>query len=67
MEIVIPDELYEIIVEIDKRIDIDNDLTQLAEEASELAQASLKYRRALQTALRYEEYKPDSKTVKRCV
>lgn len=64
MEIVIPDELYEIIVEIDKRIDIDNDLTQLAEEASELAQASLKYRRALQTALRYENISPTPKLLK---
>lgn len=44
------DELYELAVEIGKRVDIDNQLTQLAEEASELAQAALKYRRALQTA-----------------
>lgn len=64
MEIVIPDELYEIIVEIDKRIDIDNELTQLAEEASELAQASLKYRRSLQTALGYENISPTPKLLK---
>lgn len=63
MEIVIPDELYEIIVEIDKRIDIDNELTQLAEEASELAQAALKYRRALQTARWEENISPTPKTL----
>lgn len=54
MEIVIPDELYELIWEIAERIDTDNQLTQLAEEAAELSQAALKYRRALQTA-RWEE------------
>lgn len=43
------DELHDLTAEIGKRVDIDNQLTQLAEEASELAQAALKYRRALQT------------------
>lgn len=50
MEIAIPDKLYDLIGEIGGRIDMDNRLTQLAEEASELSQAALKYRRALQTA-----------------
>ena len=44
------DELHDLTAEIEERVDIDNQLTQLAEEASELAQAALKYRRALQTA-----------------
>lgn len=63
MEIVIPDELYELTREIDKRIDIDNELTQLAEEAAELAQAALKYRRALQTARWEENISPTPKTL----
>ena len=63
MEIVIPDELYEIIVKIDKRIDIDNRLTQLAEEAAELAQAALKHRRALQTARFDKDVSPTTKTL----
>lgn len=52
MEIAIPDELYDLIYEIEDRIDTENQLTQLAEEAAELSQAALKYRRALQTARR---------------
>lgn len=63
MEIVIPDELYELTREIDKRIDIDNELTQLAEEAAELAQAALKYRRAIQTARWEENISPTPKAV----
>ena len=63
MKIVIPDELYELIWEIDKRIDIDNRLTQLAEEAAELAQAALKHRRALQTARLDKDVSPTTKTL----
>lgn len=63
MEIVIPDELYELICKIDARIDIDNRLTQLAEEAAELAQAALKYRRAIQTARWEENISPTPKTL----
>lgn len=55
------DELYDLAVEIGKRVDIDNQLTQLAEEASELAQAALKYRRALQTARMDENISPTPK------
>lgn len=63
MEIVIPEELYHLIDEIGERVDTDNQLTQLAEEAAELSQAALKYRRALQTA-RWDEYiSPTPKTV----
>ena len=63
MEIVIPDELYELTREIDKRIDIDNELTQLSEEAAELSQAALKYRRALQTARLEENISPTPKAL----
>ena len=63
MEIVIPDELYELIWEIEERIDTDNQLTQLAEEAAELAQAALKYRRAIQTARGEENISPTPKTL----
>ena len=63
MEIVIPDELYELTREIGERIDTDNQLTQLAEEAAELSQAALKYRRALQTARWEENISPTPKTV----
>ena len=63
MEIVIPDKLYELTREIDKRIDTDNQLTQLAEEAAELSQAALKYRRALQTARWAENISPTPKTL----
>lgn len=63
MEIVIPDELYELIWEIEERIDTDNQLTQLAEEAAELAQAALKYRRAIQTARWEENISPTPKTL----
>lgn len=62
MEIAIPEELYHLIGEIEERVDTDNQLTQLAEEAAELSQAALKYRRALQTA-RWDEYiSPTPKT-----
>lgn len=64
MEIVIPDELYDIISEIGARIDTDNQLTQLAEEAAELAQASLKYSRARKTVLGYENISPTPKPLK---
>lgn len=64
MEIVIPDELYELIFEIEERIDIYNQLTQFAEEAAELAQAALKYRRALQTALCEKNISPTPKALK---
>ena len=63
MEIVIPDELYELIWEIGERIDTDNQLTQLAEEAAELSQAALKYRRAIQTARWEENISPTPKTL----
>ena len=63
MEIVIPDELYELIWEIEERIDTDNQLTQLAEEAAELSQAALKYRRAIQTARLEENISPTPKTL----
>ena len=63
MKIVIPDELYELIWEIDQRIDIDNRLTQLAEEAAELAQAALEHRRALQTARFDRHVSPTTKTL----
>lgn len=63
MEIVIPDELYELIWEIEDRIDTDNQLTQLAEEAAELSQAALKYRRAIQTARWEENISPTPKTL----
>lgn len=62
MEIVIPDELYDIIGEIKEQIDTYNRLTQLAEEAAELAQAALKYRRAIQTTLGDENISPTPKT-----
>lgn len=55
------DELHDLTAEIGKRVDIDNQLTQLAEEASELAQAALKYRRALQTARRDTGISPTPK------
>lgn len=63
MEIVIPDELYKLIWEIEERIDTDNQLTQLAEEAAELSQAALKYRRAIQTARWEENISPTPKTL----
>lgn len=63
MKIVIPDELYELIWKIDARIDIDNQLTQLAEEAAELAQAALKHRRALQTARLDKDVSPTTKAL----
>lgn len=63
MEIVIPDELYELIWKIEERIDTDNQLTQLAEEAAELSQAALKYRRAIQTARWEENISPTPKTL----
>ena len=63
MEIVIPDELYELIWGIEERIDTDNQLTQLAEEAAELSQAALKYRRALQTARWEENISPTPKAL----
>jgi NTP pyrophosphatase (non-canonical NTP hydrolase) len=63
VEIVIPDELYELIWEIEERIDTDNQLTQLAEEAAELSQAALKYRRAIQTARWEENISPTPKTL----
>lgn len=63
MEIVIPDELYELIWEIEERIDTDNQLTQFAEEAAELSQAALKYRRAIQTARWEENISPTPKTL----
>ena len=63
MEIVIPDELYELIWEIEERIDKDNQLTQLAEEAAELSQAALKYRRAIKTARWEENISPTPKTL----
>lgn len=62
MEIAIPDELYDLIYEIEERIDTDNQLTQLAEEATELSQAALKYRRALQTARRDDRISPTPTT-----
>ena len=63
MEIVIPDELYELIWEIEERIATDNQLTQLAEEAAERSQAALKYRRAIQTARWEENISPTPKTL----
>lgn len=63
MEIVIPDELYNLALEIWKRVDIENRLTQLAEEAAELSQAALKYRRAIQTARREENISPTPKAL----
>lgn len=57
------DELNDLTAEIGKRVDIDNQLTQLAEEASELAQAALKYRRALQTARWEQNISPTPKTL----
>lgn len=63
MEIAIPDELYDAIGEIEERMDMDNQLTQLAEEAAELAQAALKYRRAIQTARWEENISPTPKTL----
>lgn len=63
MEIVIPDELYDLIYEIADRIDTENQLTQLAEEAAELSQAALKYRRAIQTARWEENISPTPKTL----
>lgn len=63
MEIEISDELYELIWKIEERIDTDNQLTQLAEEAAELSQAALKYRRAIQTARWEENISPTPKTL----
>lgn len=63
MEIMIPEELYDLALEIWKRVDIDNRLTQLAEEAAELSQAALKYRRAIQTARREENISPTPKAL----
>jgi len=57
------DKLYDLTAEIGERVDIDNRLTQLAEEAAELAQAALKYRRALQTARWEQNISPTPKTL----
>ena len=58
----INNELYTMTEEIEKRIDIGNQLTQIAEEATELAQAALKYRRALQTEYGDKGISPTPKT-----
>lgn len=58
------EELEYLIDEIARRVDAENLLTQIAEEATELAQAALKYRRALQTAAKQKRISPTPKTVK---
>lgn len=58
------EELEYLIDEIARRVDAENLLAQIAEESAELAQAALKYRRALQTAGRLKRISPTPKTVK---